>query len=140
MDPLAYDLYIQDFIKTNILLNQHVSWDTLVSRRFVEDGKRKIFKFKRGESTEHVVGELVVLPDAEWFCLTMTGLPAVSELQTESVRFDCLRMTSQNTHYTLDISQQENILFVRLMTKHRGLSNIAFVIRNQILASNPMLL
>jgi len=139
MDPLAYDLYIQDFVKTNKLLNQTIPWETVVSRRFVEDGKRKIFQFQLGEATEHAVGELIVLPDAEWFCITMKGLP-ITELPVESLRFDCLRMTSQNTHYTMETSRDGDTLFLRLTTKHRGLINVVFVIKNNAPATHPFLL
>ena len=139
MDPLAYDLYIQDFVKSNKLLNQHVSWEVLVSRRFIEDGKRKVFQFQRGENIEYATGELIVLPDAEWFRITMKGLP-VSDTPTESMRFDCLRMTSQNTHYTMEFSRDGDVMFMRLMTKHRGLANIVFVIHNNSQNVNPFLL
>ena len=139
MDPLAYDLYIQDFVKTNKLLNQTIPWETVVSRRFVEDGKRKIFQFQRGETKEYAVGEMVVLPDAEWFCITMNGLE--SDFEVENLRFDCLRMTSQNTHYSMDTTCDGDTLILRLLTKHRGLINVAFVIRNKApLSTHPFLL
>lgn len=139
MDPLVYDLYIQDFVKSNKLLNQHTPWNTLVSRRYVEDGKRKMFQFQRGDSVEYAVGELIVLPDAEWLCITMKGFP-ITELPVESVRFDCLRMTSQNTHSSIELTRDGDTMFVRLMTKHRGLINVVFVIRNDAPAIHPFLL
>ena len=139
MDPLVYDLYIQDFVRTNKLLNQHISWDTLVSRRYVEDGKRKMFQFQTGETMEYAVGEVIVLPDAEWFCVTMKGIP-ISDLPTESIRLDCLRMTSQNTHYSTEVSRDGDTIIIRLMTKHRGLVNVVFVIRNNAQNIHPFLL
>jgi hypothetical protein len=139
MDPLVYDLYIQDFINTCKILNQHIPWDTLVSRRYLEDGKRKIFQFQKGVSVEHAVGELIILPDAEWFCVTMKGFP-VSELSIDSIRFECLRMTSQYTHYSIDVTREEDTMFIRLMTKHKGLVNVVFVIRNNAPSIHPFLL
>jgi hypothetical protein len=141
MDPLAYDLYIQDFVTSNILLHRHVPWETLVSRLFVEDGKRKVFQFQRGESVEYAVAELIVLPDAEWLRITLPGLP-VSDMPVETLRFDCLRMTYQNTHSTMNIVRTDDTILVRIMTKHRGLINVVFVIRNNVAqgTQNPCLL
>ena len=124
MDPLVYDLFIQDFVKTNKLLNRTIPWDTLVSRRFVEDGKRKVFQFKSGDSDLYAEGEHILLPDTDWFRIR---LPHTVE-DTEP-RFDCLRMTIQHTHYNLECTRENDALYIKLFTRNRGLVNVVFVIQ-----------
>lgn len=124
MEPLVYDLFIQDFVQSNKLLNMNIPWNVLVSRRFVEDGKRKFFQFRSGGQDHIAEGEQIVLPDAEWFRIQLSH--AVEDIEP---RFDCLRMTSQGTHYNVEVVREEDALYIKLLTKNRGLINVVFVIR-----------
>ena len=127
------DLYIQDFVTTNRILSTHVSWATLVSRRFVESGaQRKVFSFQSGGSggTQHyAVGTLLELPDGDCFRVELfheaAGLAA-----TEEHRLDCLRMTAAATHTAQELSRNNagNTVIIRLPTRNRGLIPIVFVI------------
>jgi hypothetical protein len=126
------DLFIQDFVKTNKLVNRHCDWSTLVSRRFHEDGMRKIFSFESGETIHYAVGELIAFPDIECFRIELTH-----SLSAEH-RFDCLRMLHANTHIDLTVEQADPLI-VRLTTRHRGLVNIVFVVRDGLAIKNPIL-
>ena len=120
------DLYLQDFVSNNKLLGVTMDWATLVNRRFVETPGRKIFSFLSGGKESLVVGELLKYPDAEWFRLEFDRtLPASPSEQ----RFDCLRMMHQPTHYQMDVTATESDVTIKLQTRHRGLVNVAIVIR-----------
>ena len=137
-DALAIDLFIQDFVNTNKLLNQHVGWDTLVNRRFAEEGRRKVFSFESGGSIQYATAQLMALPDSDWLRIDLTR--AVPEVEDEGHRFDCLRMTMARTHTGLDVQKDEcGALLVRLTTRHRGLMNLVFVIRVSGAITNPFL-
>lgn len=128
------DLFIQDFVRTNKLVNRHCDWSSLVNRRFHEDGMRKIFSFQSGEAIHFAVGELIAFPDIECFRIELTHpIPTDTEH-----RFDCLRMLHANTHIDLSVEQGDPLI-VRLTTRHRGLVNIVFVIRDGLAIKNPML-
>ena len=121
------DLYLQDFVSNNKLLGSTMDWATLVNRRFVETPGRKIFSFLSGGKESLVVGELLKYPDAEWFRLEFDRvLPATPAEQ----RFDCLRMMHQPTHYQMDVTATETDVTIKLLTRHRGLVNVAIVIRS----------
>ena len=140
-DPIALDLFIQDFVNTNRLLNQNYVWNSLVSRRYVEDGKRRIFRFQSGGRDSLAVGQFLVMPDADWLRIDMsrTEIPA---LPAEDFRFDCLRMMFQPTHYHMEVTRDgiEGAVIIRLHTRNRGLVNIAFVIRAGASVDNPFLI
>ena len=131
------DLYLQDFVSNNKLLGVTMDWATLVNRRFVETPGRKIFSFLSGGKESLVVGELLKYPDAEWFRLEFDRvLPASPADQ----RFDCLRMMHQPTHYQMDVAATETDVTIKLLTRHRGLVNVAIVIRSSgKLVENPFL-
>lgn len=131
------DLYLQDFVSNNKLLGSTMDWTTLVNRRFVETPGRKIFSFLSGGKESLVVGELLKYPDAEWFRLEFDRtLPASPAEQ----RFDCLRMMHQPTHYQMDVTATETDVTIKLLTRHRGLVNVAIVIRSSgKSAENPFL-
>jgi hypothetical protein len=128
------DLFIQDFVKTNKLVNRHCDWATLVSRSLQDDGAKKVFSFESGGSTHYAVGEHLVLPDADWFRIELTH-PVVADTE---YRFDCLRMMHANTHVDLSV-EPGSPLIVRLTTRHRGLINVLFVIRDGLALKNPCL-
>jgi hypothetical protein len=128
------DLFIQDFVRTNKLVNRHCDWSTIANRRFHEDGMRKIFSFESGEETHYAVGELIALPDMECFRIELTH-PLSKDIE---YRFDCLRMLHANTHVELSIVQLDPLI-VRLTTRHRGLVNIVFVIRDGLAIKTPLL-
>jgi hypothetical protein len=135
-DALAIDLFIQDFVNTNKLLNQRVNWDTLVNRRFAESAAIRVFSFEAGGTTQHAVARMLILPDADWLRIELThGIPAI---EANEHRFDCLRMLSARTHTDLQIEKEgANTLIVRLTTKHRGLVNLVFVVRDGLAITNP---
>jgi hypothetical protein len=135
-DQIAIDLFIQDFVNTNKLLNQHWTWEQIVNRRYVEDGRIRVFSFV-SSGTEHLaVGQMLSLPDADWFRIELTrAIPPVEEH-----RFDILKLLQQRTHTGLavDISTASTVL-VKLTTRHRGLANILFVVRDVPALTNPFL-
>jgi hypothetical protein len=137
-DALAIDLFIQDFVNTNKLLNQHLSWDMLVNRRFAEAGVTRVLSFESGGSTHHAIARMVILPEADWLRIELTrAVPVVDE---GGHRFDCLRMLSARTHTDIEVkSDGESTLIVRLTTKHRGLMNLVFVVRDMLPLTNPFL-
>ena len=125
-DAIALDLFIQDFVSTNKLLNQHSQWTTLVNRRFLEDGLIKVFRFQSGGAEHFAVGRHLALPDADWFRIEMAHtIPNVEEH-----RFDCLQMMLRETHTGLTVEKAEagSIILVKLTTRHRGLVNVVFMI------------
>ena len=128
------DLFIQDFVKTNKLVNRHCDWDTLVSRRLQDDGAKKVFSFESGGAVQYAVGEHLALPDADWFRIELTHSIVVDA----EYRFDCLRMMHTNTHVDLSV-EPGSPLIVRLTTRHRGLINVLFVIRDGLGLKNPCL-
>jgi len=131
------DLFIQDFVTNNKLLGQTVDWSTLVNRRFAETPGRKIFSLLSGGKESLVVAELLKYPDAEWFRLEFDRtLPS----PTTEQRFDCLRMMHQPTHYQMDVIAATDSVTIKLQTRHRGLVNVALVIKERDRsAENPFL-
>jgi hypothetical protein len=140
-DQICLDLFIQDFVNTNRLMNQNHDWNTIVGRRYVEDGKRRIFRFQSGGRDSLAVSQLMAMPDADWLRIDMvrTEIPA---LPAEDFRFDCLRMMFQLTHYHMDVSRDgiDGAVIIRLHTRNRGLVNVAFVIRSGNAVENPFLI
>ena len=134
-DAVALDLFIQDFVITNKVLNQHVSWDSLVNRRFLEDGLMKVFSFQSGGAAHYAIGTHLALPDSDWFRIELTrAIPAIEEH-----RFDCLRMMQAATHTGLSVDKSSDTVLVKLTTRHRGLVNIVFVIRDSLPVMDPFL-
>lgn len=115
------DLLIQDFVTTNKLVNQNVSWDTLVSRRF-ENGRRRIFTYS---GTSIATGEHLDDSDGEWFQITLTTNTPIGEV--DNLRFDCLKLMHANTHYTMLVEKEQD-LFIKLLTRNKGLINVVFKI------------
>ena len=128
------DLFIQDFVTTNKLMNQHCSWATISSRRFHEDGIKKVFSFESGEKPHFAVGQHLALPDGDWFRIELTH-----SIPEGEHRFDCLRMMRADTHIGLDVEVSKALLLVKLITRHKGLLNIVFVIRDGLSIENPFL-
>jgi hypothetical protein len=132
------DLFIQDFLTTNRLLNAHVPWLTLVSRRFVESGaQRKVFSFQSGGSEHFAVGTLLDLPDGDCFRLELV-VPAGAV--AEEHRLDCLRMTYVATHTAHEVSlSSDGRTVIRVATRNRGLIPIVFVVREGPALEMPLL-
>jgi len=123
-DAIALDLFIQDFVKTNKLLNSGTPWATLVSRRHADDGVRRVYEFQSEGSAHYAVGQLLHLPDSDWYRIELwRPIPTVDEH-----RFDCLQMMQQTTHTTLQVDTEEGKILVKLTTRNRGLVNMVFVI------------
>jgi hypothetical protein len=120
------DLFIQDFVTTNKLLNQLVPWSSLVNRRFAEESAIKVFEFVSNNLPIKAVGQYLILPDGDWFRIELTH--AIPEI--EEHRFDCLRMTHRDTHTSLTVEKEEGALLIFLKTRNRGLINLVFVIRD----------
>ena len=135
-DALAIDLFIQDFVNTNKLLNQRVPWETLVNRRFAETGATRVLSFE-SDGIHHAIARFVILPDSDWLRIELTH--AIPALDDSTHRFDCLRMLSARTHTDLQVEKDGSTLIVRLATKHRGLANLVFVIRDGLALTNPFL-
>jgi len=135
-DPVALDLYIQDFVTTHKLLNSHYPWASLVNRRFLEDGLLKVFQFQSGGATHLALGQQLALPDGDWLRIEMThAIPAVDEH-----RFDCLRMMQAPTHMGIEVERVgDKTVIVKMTTRHRGLINVCFVIRDGLPLENPFL-
>jgi hypothetical protein len=124
-DTVTLDLFLQDFIRTNKILGTTLPWSTLCSRRFVEDGAMKVFRFISGDTEWIAKGQLLHLPDAAWFRIDFTcDIPAVAEH-----RFDYLRMMHGATHAGLVIDARPDVVLVKLNTRHMGLINVVFVLR-----------
>jgi hypothetical protein len=123
-DAVALDLFIQDFVKTNKLLNSGIPWATLVSRRHADDGVRRVYEFQSEGSVHYAVGQLLHLPDSDWYRIELwRPIPIVDEH-----RFDCLQMMQQTTHTTLQVDHEDSNILVKLTTRNRGLVNMVFVI------------
>jgi len=135
-DAVALDLFIQDFVTTNKVMDHHYPWASLVNRRFLEDGLTKVFSFESGGVKHYAIGRHLALPDTDWFRVELTrAIP-----QVEEHRFDCLRMMQADTHTGLQVdSATANTVLVRLTTRHRGLVNVLFVIRDGLAILNPYL-
>ena len=136
-DAIALDLFIQDFVTTNKVMDHHYSWASLVNRRFLEDGLTKVFSFESGGGTHFAIGKHMALPETDWFRIELVrAIP-----QAEEHRFDCLRMMQADTHTGLQIdTATSNTVVVRLTTRHRGLVNVVFVIRDSLPIMNPFLI
>lgn len=134
------DLFIQDFITTNKLLNQHVAWSTLARRHFVEGGSPiKVFSFQSGAKEHYAVGRTMELPDGDCFRIEMTHPEARAD-EVASHRLDCLRMTHTDTHTGLEITKASaDTVLIRLRTRNRGLIGIVFVIRDNQGIDNPII-
>ena len=135
MANVELDLFIQDFVTTNKLMNQHCDWPILASRRFQEDGLKKVFTFESGGSTRMAVGTHIALPDSDWFRIELTHVLS----ESAEYRFDYLRMMHTNTHVSLTVEPVPSALLVKLTTRHRGLMNVVFVIRDGLPLVNPFL-
>ena len=135
-DPVGLDLFIQDFVTTNKLMDSHYPWPSLVNRRFVDDGTTKVLSFVSGGATCYAIARLLALPDSDWLRIELTrAIPEVSEH-----RFDCLRMTQASTHIGLDVETVgDKTVIVKMTTRHRGLVNIVFVVRDQAPLETPFL-
>lgn len=137
-DALTIDLFIQDFVNTNKLLNQRVMWDSLVNRRFAETGATRVLSFESDGHVHHAVARFVILPESDWLRVELTH--AIPSIDDGGHRFDCLRMLSARTHTDLQVEREgTSTIIVRLTTKHRGLVNIVFVVRDGLALSNPFL-
>lgn len=138
MSTVALDLFIQDFVLTNRIMNTHCDWATLVSRRFQESGPAtKVYRFATSDGTQyHARSQILALPDSDWLRIEMDR-PATS-LEAEEHRFDCLRMMQQNTHASFTVETDGATVLVKLTTRHRGLLNVVFVMRSPAIA-NPFL-
>jgi hypothetical protein len=136
-DAVALDLFIQDFVTTNKVMNSHESWKSIVNRRFHDDCLLKVFEFQSGGSVHYAVGRHVALPDSDWFRIELTrAIPAVEEH-----RFDCLRMMHAGTHTGLIVEKvNATTVLVKLTTKNPGLVNVVFVIRDCLAVENPFLI
>lgn len=135
-DAVTLDLFIQDFVTTNKVMNTHYDWHTIVNRRFLEDGLTKVFNFQSADKQCYAIGRQLALPDADWFRIELTHtIPPVDEH-----RFDCLRMMQSSTHTGLTSEKIGDAIVVKLTTRHRGLVNIVFVIRDTLEIVNPFLI
>jgi hypothetical protein len=145
------DLFIQDFVLTNQHLGVNWSWAALTSRRLMEAGAPlKVFRFKSGGVDHLATGRWIALPDGDCFRIELThALPfpvlegAVSEVSSTEYRWDCLRMMSQMTHTELTTetlgSGEKATVMVRLGTKHKGLLNMVFAVRDGAELADPLL-
>jgi hypothetical protein len=139
MSTVAIDLFIQDFVLSNKILNQHLDWSTLVSRRFQESGPSiKVFSFKSGEQDYIAVAQNLACDDGDYLRIQMSRPPA--SMGAEEHRMDCLRMMHQSTHSMMSIEPVGEKVIIRLTTRHRGLLNIAFVLNDVPMTTNPLLI
>ncbi len=138
MSTVALDLFIQDFVLTNRIMNGRCDWATLVSRRFQESGPTiKVYQFATSDGIQHYgCSQILALPDGDWLRIELDR-PAPS-LEAEEHRFDCLRMMQQNTHASFTVEADGATMLVKLTTRHRGLLNVVFVMRSPAIA-NPFL-
>ena len=109
----------------------------MVNRRFLEDGLIKVFNFQSGGALQYAIGTHMALPDADWLRIELTHpIPVVDEH-----RFECLRMTHAGTHTGVSVEKVgETTLLVKLTTRHRGLVNVVFVVRDGLALNNPFLI
>jgi hypothetical protein len=139
MSTVAIDLFIQDFVLSNRILNQHLDWSALVSRRFQESGPAvKVFSFKSGEQDYIAIAQILATAEGDYLRIQMTRPPA--SMGAEEHRMDCLRMMHQSTHAMMSVEPSGEKILVRLTTRHRGLLNIAFVLYDVPLTTNPLLI
>jgi hypothetical protein len=119
------DLFIQDFVQTNIVMNTHYDWDSLVNRRHLPTGIR-VYEFVSGsaETKRLATAQVIELPDGDWYRIQLTHT-----IPTTEHTFNCLRMMQANTHTGLTTEQVDGHVLVKLLTRHRGLINIVFDIR-----------
>ena len=139
MSTVAIDLFIQDFVLSNRILNQHLDWSVLVSRRFQESGPAvKVFNFKSGEQEYIAIVQVLATADGDYLRIQMTRPPA--SMGAEEHRMDCLRMMHQSTHTMMSVEPNGEKIIVRLTTRNRGLLNVAFVLYDIPLVANPLLI
>lgn len=135
-DIVALDLFIQDFVNTNKLLNQRVSWRDLVSRRLMEGSGLRALSFQSGGETHYATAQYLVLPEGD--CLRINLTRAIPDV--EEHRFDCLTMLSAQTHTGLRVERFTGpTIVVRLSTRHQGLLNVVFVIQPGLPLEDPVL-
>ncbi len=142
------DLFIQDFVTTNRLLGQHWTWDALSSRRLLEAGPAtKVFEFTSGGIKQIAIGRWLALPDGDWFRIELTHPLGDLPADLTAHRFDCLRMMYPRTHSDFTVEgdttglETPPVFFVKLTTRHRGLLNLVFVVRDGAPAiTNPFLI
>jgi hypothetical protein len=136
MAEVALDLFLQDFVNTNRIRGAHVPWETLCARRSFETGIPSVFRFESGGQEHFATGQVLNLPDADWFRIELTHtIPEATEH-----RFDYLRMLFPITHTDLKVDTMDTgIVLVKLTTRHRGLMNMVFVIRDGEAVRNPFL-
>lgn len=133
-DAVALDLFIQDFVISNKLLNQHYTWPMLVSRRYLETGVH-VFEFQSGGHSNIAVGTHLELPETDWYRIELTR-----EIPAAEHRFDCLRMTFQSTHREMEVEQVPGgPVLIKVFTRNRGLVNIVFVIHPPPALAHPLL-
>jgi hypothetical protein len=131
----SYDLLIQDFVTTNKLVNQTVTWDTLVSRRF-ENGRRKFLQYK---GDRDAVIEHIDMYDGEWVVIHLNHEPL--DLSADSMRFDCLRLMHATTHMSMTVEKDNDVVTVKLFTRNKGLMNVMIrIVAVKTLSSIPGLL
>jgi hypothetical protein len=123
------DLFIQDFVTTNRLMNQLLPWGTLVSRRFAESGAGvKVAAFQSGGAEHFAVLQHLELPTGDWLRVELTHAAA---RDSGEHRFDCLRMTHAATHTGLEFQRAgEDTVIITLATRNRGLIPVMFVVRD----------
>jgi hypothetical protein len=137
------DLFIQDFVTTNRLLGSTWPWAALSSRRLMEAGAPvKVFRFKSGGTDHLAIGRWLALPDGDCFRIELThALPTVGP-GSEDYRWDCLRMMSHATHTELTaetVVGSTPTVMVKLGTRHKGLLNIVFAVREGAGVVDPLL-
>lgn len=139
MSTVAIDLFIQDFVLSNRILNQHLDWSALVSRRFQESGPAvKVFSFKSGDQDYIAVAQILACAEGDYLRIQMSRPPA--SMGAEEHRMDCLRMMHQSTHSMMSIEPVGEKVIIRLTTRHRGLLNVAFLLDDTQMTTNPLLI
>lgn len=134
-DQVALDLFIQDFVNTNKVLGQHLSWMSLCNRRWADSAAPRIYEFTSGGVTYYARGQRYELPDSDWYRIDLSRpIPAVEEH-----RIDYLRMLSAQTHSRLTVETINGAVVIRLSTGNRGLINVVFVIRDTTGITTPFL-
>jgi hypothetical protein len=136
-DAVALDIFIQDFVRTNRILGQHLAWPALVNRRLVEGwpGGPRVFQFESAGHQHLAVASYMVLPDRDTLRIELTrSIPA-----TEEHRFDYIRMLSTATHVSVEQRIVGQNMIISLRTRHQGLLNVDFVIRGDKVAETEPL-
>jgi hypothetical protein len=125
-DAVALDIFIQDFVRSNKLLNQTLPWVALVNRRTAESAPLRIFRFESGGVVHLATATYMMLPEKD--CLRIEFAHAIPV--TEEHRFDYLRMISTQTHTHMTHSVVSgNMVRISLSTRHRGYIDVEVVIR-----------